>query len=96
MMQKAFGRDLMILIRRAGLLGATFALAWLAGCGGGSGGSGGGAASGRNAYVAVPQANAIAAFRVNTSGAFSRVLGSTFAGGNDPVAIAVPPAGHFA
>ena len=41
-MQKGFGRDLMILIRRAGLLGATFALAWLAGCGPGSSGGGSG------------------------------------------------------
>ena len=53
----------MILIRRAGLLGAAFALAWLAGCGGSSGGGSGPPA--RNAYVAVPQGNAIAAFRVN-------------------------------
>ena len=42
----------MIRIRRAGLLSAAFALAWLAGCGGSS--SGGGSGSPRNAYVAVP------------------------------------------
>jgi 6-phosphogluconolactonase (cycloisomerase 2 family) len=93
MMQKSFGRDLMIRIRRAGLLSAAFALAWLAGCGGSSGG---GSASGRNAYVAVPQGNAIAAFRVNShSGDLTRVLGSPFAGGTSPAAIAVHPSGKF-
>ena len=83
----------MILIRRAGLLGATFALACLAACGGGSGGGSG--SGSRNAYVAVPQANAIAAFRVNSSGDLTRVLGSPFAGGTSPVAIAVHPSGKF-
>ena len=82
----------MILIRRTGLLGATFALAWLAGCGGSSGG---GSGSGRNAYVAVPQGNAIAAFRVDSSGDLTRVLGSPFAGGTSPAAIAVHPSGKF-
>ena len=65
----------MILDKRAGLLATIFALGWWAGCGGSSGGSGG--SSGSNAYVAVPQASAIAAFRVDTdSGDLSRVLGS--------------------
>ena len=91
MMQKGFGRDLMILIRRASLLGAAFALAWLAGCGGSSGG---GSGSGRNAYVAVPQGSAIAAFRVNLdSGDLTRVLGSPFAGGTSPVGNRRPPFG---
>ena len=38
---KDFGRDLMILNKRTGLLGAVAALAWLAGCGGGGSSSGG-------------------------------------------------------
>ena len=51
----------------------VFALVWLAGCGGGGGSSGGGNGSaGRNAYVAVPQANAISAFRVAPSREISR------------------------
>jgi hypothetical protein len=96
---KGSGRDLMRVNGRAGLLGTTlilaWALAWLASCGGGSGNGGRGAA-GRNAFLAVPQANAIAAYRVDTSsGSFKSVLGSPFSGGTSPISIAVHPSGKF-
>ncbi len=83
--------------RRAGLLGVIFALAWalawLASCGGSSSGTG---TTGRNAFLAVPQANAIAAYRVDTSsGNFKSVLGSPFSGGTSPISIAVHPSGKF-
>src|SRR6266853_2038328 len=83
--------------RRAGLLGVIFALAWalawLASCGGSSSGTG---TTGRNAFLAVPQANAIAAYRVDSSsGNFKSVLGSPFSGGTSPISIAVHPSGKF-
>ncbi len=80
--------------RRAGLLGIIFALAWLASCGGSS--NGGSGSAGSNAFLAVPQANAIAAYRVDTSsGNFKSVLGSPFSGGTSPISIAVHPSGKF-
>ena len=57
----------MIVNRRAGLLATIFALAWLASCGGSSSSGGGSGSAGRNAYVAVPEANAIAAYRVDSA-----------------------------
>ena len=89
----------MRLNRRAGLLGIlalAWASAWLPSCGG-SGSSGGGSGSaGRNAFLAVPQSNAVAAYRVDTSsGKFKAVLGSPFMGGTSPISIAVHPSGKF-
>src|SRR6476661_5141317 len=79
---------------QASLLGMVLASAWLAGCGGSSGGGSGSA--GRNAFLAVPQANAVAAYRVDTSsGNFKSVLGSPFSGGNSPISLAVHPSGKF-
>ena len=82
---KNSGRDLMILNKRTGLLGAMVALAWLAGCGGSGSSSGTIPSAGGNAYVAVPEANAVASYRVSTgSGNLKAVLGSPFSGGTSP------------
>src|SRR6476469_6084686 len=86
----------MIVNRQVGLLATIFALAWLASCGGSSSSGGGSGSAGRNAYVAVPEANAIAAYRVDSnSGNLNRVLGSPFPGGTSPVAIAIHPSGNY-
>ena len=72
------------------------ALACLAGCGSDSSSGGGSGSPGRNAYVAVPEANSIAAYRVDTnSGNLNRVLGSPFPGGTSPVAIVTHPSGNY-
>ncbi len=85
----------MRLNKRTGLLAATFALAWLAGCGGGGSGSGKGSAGG-NAYVAVPEANAVASYRVSSgSGNLKAVLGSPFVGGRSPISLVVHPSGKY-
>ncbi len=90
------GRDLMRLIKRTGLLGTAFALAWLTGCGGGTAAAELPASAGGNAYVAVPEANAVASYRVSTgSGNLKAVLGSPFSGGTSPISIAVHPSGKF-
>ena len=74
----------MIVNRRVGLLATIFALAWLASCGGSSSG-GGSSSAGRNAYVAVPEANAIAAYRVDSnSGNLNRVPGLSVSGRHVP------------
>src|SRR6478672_3968778 len=87
----------MISKKWVGLPVALLALACVAGCGGSSHGSGGGGGStGGNAYVAAPQANAIAAYRVSAgSGDLKSVLGSPFSGGTSPISIAVHPSGKF-
>src|SRR5271165_295736 len=85
----------MIVNQRTGLLIAICALACWAGCGGGGSGTTTPSAGG-NAYVAVPQANAVASYRVSTgSGDLKAVLGSPFAGGTSPISIAVHPSGKF-
>ena len=51
---------------------------------------------GTNAYLAVPQANAVNAYRVDpNSGNLKGVLGSPFAGGTSPISLAVHPSGKF-
>src|SRR6202795_4581131 len=87
----------MILIKRTGLLIAVAGLAWLAGCGGSGSSSGGTTPSaGGNAYVVVPEANAVASYRVSSgSGDFKAVLGSPCSGGTSPISIAVHPSGKF-
>ena len=88
----------MRLIKRTGWLGVVLALAWLAGCGGSGSSSDSGTApsSGGNAYVAVPEANAVASYRVSKgTGDLKAVLGSPFSGGTSPIAIAVHPSGKF-
>src|SRR3984893_11855299 len=87
----------MILIKRTGLMIAVSGLAWLAGCGGSSSSSSGSTPSaGGNAYVVVPEANAVASYRVSTgSGNLKAVLGSPFNGGTSPISIAVHSSGKF-
>src|SRR3954471_9653538 len=78
------------------LPGIIFALAWFAGCGGSSSSGGGSGSTGRAAYIAIPQANAIGAYRIKSgSGDLTQVLGSPFTGGTSPVSIAVHPSGNF-
>ena len=46
--------------------------------------------------IAVPEANAVAAYRVDpSSGSFKSVLGSPFTGGNSPISVVVHPSGKF-
>src|SRR6202043_426662 len=85
----------MILNKRTALLGAIIALAWLAGCGGSGSSSGNVPSAGGNAYVAVPEANAVASYRVSGSGNLKAVLGSPFSGGTSPISIVVHPSGKF-
>ena len=93
----------MRLNRSAGLAGMALALVWalvsLPSCGGGSGsssGGGGNTSAGHNAYMAIPEANAVASFRVDgSSGNLKSVLGSPFLGGTSPISIAVHPSGKF-
>jgi DNA-binding beta-propeller fold protein YncE len=85
----------MRLNKRTGLLAAIFALAWLAACGGGSSGGGNGSTGG-NAYVAIPEANAVASYRVSSgSGDLKAVLGSPFKGGTSPISLVVHPSGKY-
>ena len=85
----------MILNRRIALPGTVAALASLAACGGGSSGGGSGASSG-NAYVTVPQANAVGSYRVKSgSGDLKAVLGSPSKGATSPTSLAVHPSGKF-
>ncbi|MGA9801491.1 MAG: beta-propeller fold lactonase family protein, partial [Terriglobales bacterium] len=80
--------------KQTALLAAIFALVSITGCGGGS--SGTTPSNGGNAYVAVPEANAVASYRVSTgSGDLKAVLGSPFAGGTSPISIVVHPSGKF-
>jgi 6-phosphogluconolactonase len=85
----------MILNRKTALLAAILALAPIMGCGGSSSGATT-PSNGGNAYVAVPEANGVASYRVDTgSGDLKAVLGSPFAGGTSPISIVVHPSGKF-
>src|SRR5258708_34939735 len=86
----------MILINRTGLLFAVAALAWLASCGSSGSSSGTTPSAGGNAYVVVPEANAVASYRVSSgSGDLKAVLGSPFSGGTSAIPISAPPSGKF-
>jgi 6-phosphogluconolactonase len=73
--------------KRISLALIVLGLATLAGCG---------SASTHTAYVTLPNANAVAAYRINNSSAqFTKIVGSPFPAGNSPSSVVVHPSNRF-
>jgi len=73
--------------KRTGLVFLAMGLATLLGCG---------SASTHTAYVALPNSNAVGAYRINNSSAeFTTIVGSPYPAGNSPASVLVHPSSKF-